>query len=123
MAYLTDRKRAKGLGSGRTGTEHHWKMLVSSMAMVVMVPLFVFTFGSALGGSHEEVLAFFSRPFPAIVMALSLIVIILHVMREAQEAIEDYVHGVAGKLTMVAVWAFSYTLIATGLFALVKMAL
>ena len=48
MRYLTDRKRATGLGSGRAGTEHHWKMMISSAALVVLVPLFVFTFGPAL---------------------------------------------------------------------------
>ena len=123
MAFLTDRKRAVGLGSGRSGTQHHWQMMISSMAMVILVPIFVFTFGAILGGSHEEVLAFFSRPFPAIATALCVLVIINHVKNEALEAIEDYVHGVAGKLAQVAVSAFAYVLIVSGLFALVKMAL
>ena len=123
MRYLTDRKRAQGLGSGRTGTQHHKQMLISSMALVVLVPLFVFTFGSALGGSHEDVLATFARPFPAIITALTLVVGVVHFMQETQEAIEDYVHGVKGKLLHVAVGALSYTLIAAGLFALVKLAL
>jgi succinate dehydrogenase / fumarate reductase membrane anchor subunit len=123
MQFLTDRKRAQGLGAGGTGTHHHWQMIVSSILLVPLVPLFIFVFGSALGGSHAEVLAYFSRPFPAIVLGLSLVVILLHLLREAQEAIEDYVHGVAQKLALVAVSAFAYTLIAAGLFALVKLAL
>jgi succinate dehydrogenase / fumarate reductase membrane anchor subunit len=123
MQYLTDRKRAQGLGASRTGTKHHWQMLVSSILMIPTVPLFIFTFGYGLGGSYEEVLAYFSRPIPAIIMALSLIVIIQHVMREAHEAIEDYVHGTKAKLAIVAVTAFSYTMITAGLFALVKLAL
>lgn len=123
MRYLTDRKRAQGLGAGRSGTQHHWQMLVSSILLVPVVPLFIFTLGFGLGGTYEEVLAYFSRPFPAIVMAISLIVITLHVMREAHEAIEDYVHGPLEKLWIVAVSAFAYTLIAAGLFALIKLAL
>ncbi|MBY6137517.1 succinate dehydrogenase, hydrophobic membrane anchor protein [Leisingera sp. XS_AS12] len=123
MQFLTDRKRAQGLGAGGTGTHHHWQMIVSSILLVPLVPLFIFIFGSALGGSHEEVLAYFSRPIPAIILGLSLVVILLHLLREAQEAIEDYVHGVAQKLALVAVAAFTYTLIAAGLFALVKLAL
>ena len=98
-------------------------MLASSVLMVPVVPLFIFTFGFGLGGTYEEAMAYFSSPFPAIVMALSLVVITLHVMNEAHEAIEDYMHGAAGKLARIAVSAFSYTLIATGLFALVKLAL
>ena len=43
MRYLTDRKRAQGTGSGRQGTHHHWQMMVSSILLVVLVPLFVIT--------------------------------------------------------------------------------
>jgi succinate dehydrogenase / fumarate reductase membrane anchor subunit len=123
MSYLTDRKRAQGTGSGRQGTHHHWQHLVSSILLVLLVPLFVLTFGNGIGGSFEEVQAYFSKPFPAIVTALALIVGILHLLREAQEAIEDYMHGVAERLTFIATAAFSYTLIAVVLFALVKLAL
>ncbi len=121
--YLTDRKRAQGMGASRQGTHHHWQMMASSTALVFLVPLFVFTFAAGLGGTYEEVLAYYSRPFPAIVTALTLVVVILHLVREAQVAIEDYVHGVAEKLCLMAAAAFGYTLIAAGLFALVKLAL
>lgn len=123
MGFITDRKRAEGLGSARAGTHHHWKMMISSAAMVVLVPIFVFTFGLGLGRDHEDVLAYFSRPFPAIVTLLALIVVTLHCKAEAEEAIIDYVHGVAAKLALVALTAFCWTLIAAGLFALVKLAL
>ena len=33
MRYLTDRKRATGLGSAKTGTAHFWAMKVSSAAL------------------------------------------------------------------------------------------
>jgi succinate dehydrogenase / fumarate reductase membrane anchor subunit len=34
MSYLTDRKRATGTGSAKTGTEHFWLMKVSSVALL-----------------------------------------------------------------------------------------
>ena len=37
MAYLTARKRAVGLGSARSGTEHYWNMTVSSVAVLTTV--------------------------------------------------------------------------------------
>ncbi|MCT4554733.1 MAG: succinate dehydrogenase, hydrophobic membrane anchor protein [Pelagimonas sp.] len=123
MKFVTDRKRAQGLGSGRSGTHHHWKMMISSAALVVLVPLFVFTFGAGLGRDHSDVVDYFARPFPAIITALTLVVAILHCKAEAEEAIVDYVHGVKGKLLIVALNAASYTMIAAGLFALVKIAL
>lgn len=121
--FLTDRKRAQGSGSGREGTHHHWQMMASSVGLVFLVPLFVLTFGAGLGGTQEEVLAYFSRPFPAVITGLSLVVIIPHLARETQVAIEDYVHGVAGKLALMAVSGLSYTLMAAGIFALVTIAL
>jgi succinate dehydrogenase / fumarate reductase membrane anchor subunit len=123
MRYLTDRKRAVGLGSGRNGTAAHWQMMVRSVIMGVLAPLFIFTVGCGIGGSYEEVISYFSRPFPAIVTGLGLVVGLIHLMNEAQEAIEDYVHGTAGKLLLVANKAFCFALIAASLFALVKLAL
>jgi len=123
MKFVTDRKRAEGLGSGGAGTEHHWRMLISSICMVVLVPLFVFIFGSALGGSYEEVQAYMANPFVALVLGIGLTVGLLHFKMEIDEAVEDYVHGVTGKLTLVAVSAATYVLIAAGLLALVKLAL
>ncbi|NIZ12886.1 succinate dehydrogenase, hydrophobic membrane anchor protein [Phaeobacter sp. HF9A] len=123
MNYLTDRKRAEGLGASRGGTHEHWQAMVTSMLLVILVPLFVITFGLGLGGSYEEVLAYYARPCPAIITGLTLVVGILHMMREVREAVEDYMHGLAEKLMLVAVAAFSYTMIAVGLFALVKLAL
>lgn len=123
MAFLTDRKRAAGLGSAKSGTEHFWKMISSSIALQFVIPLFVITFGLGLGGTQEEVVAYFGRPLPAIIMAFSLIVCVSHFAAETTEAVEDYVHGVAQKLTLIGVKAFSYLLIAVGLFALARMAL
>ena len=123
MRFLTDRKRAEGLGSAGSGTHEHWQMMISSAALVVLVPLFVFTFGSALGGTYEEALAYYSRPFPAVIAALTLVVGILHMTREVQDAIVDYVHGLTGKIAFIAAGAFAWVMIAAGLFALVKLAL
>lgn len=123
MRFATDRKRAQGLGSGHQGTHHHWQMMVSSMALVFVVPAFILTFGLGLGGTYEEVLAYYSRPLPAIVMVLCLIVAIFHLMQETLVAIEDYVPGIPGKLVYIGVTAFSYVLIAIGIFAVARLAL
>ncbi len=123
MRFTTDRKDAVGLGSARSGTHHHWRMMISSALLVVLVPLFVFTFGLALGRDHQGVLEYFARPWPAILSALTLVVVTLHCKAEAEEAIIDYVHGVTAKLALVAVTGLAWGLIAAGLFALVRLAL
>ena len=123
MNFRTDRKNAHGMGSGREGTHHHWQMMLSSIALFFVIPVFVIAFGSGLGGSHEEVLAYLSRPVPAISIAICLVVGIRHFMNEALEAIEDYVHGMPGRLAMFATTAISYVMMAVALFAIAKIAL
>lgn len=123
MRYLTDRKRAAGLGSARNGTEHYWHMQVSAAGLAVLVPLFIFTFGCILGAPHEEVVAYYSRPFPAIVAALTLVVGLTHFKNGAQVMIEDYAHGFTRKALIVGTVCLSYALMATGLFALIRLAL
>lgn len=123
MRYLTDRKRAEGLGSAKSGVSHFWAMKVSSVALLILIPLFIFTFGPMLGAPHEAVVAHFARPFPAIVAALTLIVGFKHFADGAQVMIEDYVHGTKQKYVIILMMCLSYALMATGLFAIAKIAL
>ena len=123
MQYLTARKRAEGLGSAKTGTEHFWQMHISSAALAILVPLFVFTFGSIVGSTHAEVVAYFARPFPAIVTALTIVIGFLHFRSGAQVMIEDYAQGSTRRWLIIAVTGLSWACIATGLFALVRLAL
>ena len=123
MAYLTDRKRAMGLGSAKSGTAHHWSMTVSSVALLILMPLFVFTFGAALGGTYEEVLAYYSRPFPAIVAVLTFLVGFKHFNGGVRTLIEDYVHGLNQKIALIALTCISYGAAAVGIFAVAKLAL
>ncbi len=123
MRYLTDRKRATGLGSAKSGTMHHWHMMVSSVALVGLIPLFVFTFGHALGGTYEQTLAYYQHPFPAIIAALTLLVGFIHFRGGVQTLIEDYVHGFARKALIIAMICLSYTAAAAGVFAVARIAL
>lgn len=123
MRYLTARKRAEGKGASHTGTEHHWHMTVSAVALAFLVPSWLYIFGKALGQSQEVVLATFSRPFPAILTALVLVVGMRHFAKGAQMMIEDYARGTARKMAVIFVYSLSAVIVATGLFALIKIAL
>lgn len=123
MRYLTARKRAVGKGASGTGTEHHWYMQVSAVALAFLVPAFLYIVGSTIGGTQEEVLASFARPFPAILTALTLYVGVMHFNKGAQMMIEDYARGSMRKALIMFVIGLSYATIATGVFALAKIAL
>ena len=123
MRYLTDRKRATGMGSAKSGTAHFWAMKVSSVALLILIPVFVFTFGTIVGEDYATVTAYFAHPFPALIAALTLIVGLEHFQSGAQVLIEDYVHGLAQKITIILIKCISYGLMAMGLFAIAKLAL
>ena len=123
MAFMTDRKRAMGLGSAKSGTAHHWSMTISSVALLILLPLFVFTFGAALGGTYEEIVAYYSRPFPAIIAALTILVTFKHFNDGVQTLLEDYVHGLVQKVSIVLMTCVNYGAAAVGIFAIARLAL
>lgn len=123
MRYLTDRKRATGMGAAKTGTAHFWAMKVSSFGLLVLIPLFIFTFGPILGSDYGDVTAYFARPWPALVAALTIVVTMVHFKDGVQVLIEDYVHGTAQKVSILVMICISYGLAAMGVFAIAKLAL
>ncbi len=123
MSYLTDRKRVRGLGVAGTGTANHWSMTLSSAGLLVLVPLFIFTFAPMLGASYEAVNEYFARPFPALVAGLTLAVGFMHFKNGVRAVIEDYVHGGMREFLIIATTCLSYGAAATGLFAIARIAL
>ena len=122
MRFLTDRKRAVGMGSAKSGTAHFWAMKVSSVGLLILIPLFIFTFGSILGSDHATVTEYFARPWPALIAALTIVVGMMHFKDGAQIMIEDYVHGAAQKVTLLLMICLSYAIAAVGLFAIARLA-
>ena len=123
MAFLTDRKRASGLGSAKEGTHHHISMQISAVALVILMPMFLLTFGRALGGGHDDILAYYSQSGPAIIAVLTLLVGFVHFNNGVRSAIEDYTGGLTRKALLLASTIVSYGAAATGVFAIAKIAL
>lgn len=123
MRYLTPRKSAEGKGSAHSGTEHHWAMTVTAAGLCVLVPLWLYIFGKALGQPREVVLETFANPFAAIVTALILIVGMRHFALGATMMIEDYARGTTRKVLVIGAISLSWVVAATGLFALARIAL
>lgn len=123
MRYMTDRKRAMGKGSAHSGTEHHWSMTVTAVVLAFLVPTWLWVFGSALGGTRAEVLAAFARPFPAILTALVLVVAMRHFAKGSTTMLQDYARGTSLKVGIIFVYSLATVIAATGLFALIKIAL
>ena len=123
MGFITDRKRATGLGSAKTGTEHHWHMMITSVALVPLVIMFILSFGAILGSPYEDVIAYYQRPFPAIIAILTLLVGFNHFANGARSTIEDYTGGLKRKALLIGLICLSYSAAAFAIFAIVRIAL
>lgn len=125
MRYITPRKAAKGLGAAGPGasTAHHWGMTVSSAALLILTPAFILVVASAIGLPHDAVVAYFSRPYPAIVTALFLIVGMHHYINGTRIMIDDYLDHAERKVAIILSHLFGWAVIAAVAYALVRMAL
>lgn len=121
--YITDRKRAAGLGASGTGTDHHWRMTVSSYALLILVPLFVLVVGAGLGMPFLEARAYYASFWPALIAGGTFAVGLIHFHQGFRVLIEDYVHGHARKLLIIGGMALSYALIGAALWAILRLAL
>ena len=122
MASSQSKKILSGQHS-RSGTHHHKRMMRSSIALVFLMPLFIFSVGPVFGSPYSEVIAFLSRPFNALLMFVSLSVIFVHFSFGVQVLIEDYVRGEARSTLILVMNLVCYTAIGMSLFALIRILL
>jgi succinate dehydrogenase / fumarate reductase, membrane anchor subunit len=116
--------RARGLGSGKTGTEHFWIQRVTAIALVFLVPWLVWTLASMAGGDVASVRALIARPWNAILLAAFSITMFWHAKLGIQVVIEDYVHTRATEVTLHLINMFLCTLGAiASVYAIARIAL
>ena len=84
--------RARGLGSGKTGTGHWWWQRVTSVALLLLVPWLIGLLVSLVGADLITVREVVARPWNAILLAAFVIAMFWHVQQGLQVVIEDYVH-------------------------------
>ena len=93
--YTTPAAAARGLGSAKSGTDHHIRQRVSAIALLFLVPWFLYAIISASTGGYESAVAFMAQPWNAILMVLVLGAAFYHMRLGMQVVIEDYI-GKAG---------------------------
>lgn len=118
MAYKTDYARVRGLGAAHEGVGHWWTQRLTSIALIVLTPLFVIPFGTALGQGHAALVATYSGWGHAFVAAAFLLVGAVHLMHGLQVVIEDYVPNQSLRtVLLVANTLFGWALGAAGVLA------
>lgn len=123
MRYITPRKAAAGLGAAHDGTHHHWAMTVTAWALLLLTPLFMIVVARAIGLSQAQFLAYFGRPFPALITGLFIIVGMVHFIKGTRIMIDDYCQGATRKAAVIASVIFGWAVIACAAYALARMGL
>ena len=102
------------------GTDKHIRMIITSVILAVVAPIFIFTFGKILGSSYEDAIIFFSKPTNVIVVMLTVCVGLLHFRYGVQTLIEDYVRGSAKKILLHMASLICYSAIAITLISIIR---
>ncbi len=98
--YRTPLARARGLGSGKTGTGHFWWQRVTAIVLAVLVPWLLGTLVSFIGADLGTVLVTLAKPFNAILLTLFSLALFWHAKLGVQVVIEDYVHNRAVEIAL-----------------------
>ena len=116
--------RARGLGSGKTGTSHFWYQRVTAVALMLLVPWLVWMLAGMAGGDVESVRATIARPWNAILLAAFCVAMFWHAKLGMQVVIEDYVHTRGVEITLHLLNMFLCTLGAiASVYAIARIAL
>jgi succinate dehydrogenase / fumarate reductase membrane anchor subunit len=116
--------RARGLGSGKTGTSHFWYQRVTAVALMLLVPWLVWMLAGMAGGDVESVRATIARPWNAILLAAFSVAMFWHAKLGMQVVIEDYVHTRGVEITLHLLNMFLCTLGAiASVYAIARIAL
>ena len=116
--------RARGLGSGKTGTEHFWIQRVTAIALALLVPWLIGVLVSMAGADADAARAMLARPWNAILMTAFAVAMFWHAKLGIQVVIEDYVHTRASEVTLQLLNTFLCTLGAiASVYAIARIAL
>jgi len=116
--------RARGLGSGKTGTEHFWVQRVTAVALALLVPWLLYLLISMAGHDAAHAIALIRSPINAILLAAFAIAMFWHAKLGIQVVIEDYVHTRGSEITLQLLNTFLCTLGAiASVYAILRIAL
>ena len=109
--FRTPLARARGLGAAKSGVGHFIGQRVSAVALLLLIPVFLWSIVALPGGGYEAAQAWLGSPLGALVMLLTLTAAFYHMRLGLQVVVEDYIHKPATKHVLL----IANTLVAAGL--------
>lgn len=105
--FITPTARARGLGSAKAGTEHHIRQRVSAIALIFLVPWFLFSVINAVQAGHDGALDWVAQPWNAILLILTCGAAFYHMRLGMQVVIEDYIYTPGMKSALLILNSFA----------------
>jgi succinate dehydrogenase / fumarate reductase, membrane anchor subunit len=85
--------KARGLGSAKDGVSHWSAQRITAMALLILVPWFIYFAVSLLGADFVSVRTAIAKPLNATLLLCFVIAMFWHARLGLQVVIEDYIHG------------------------------
>jgi succinate dehydrogenase / fumarate reductase membrane anchor subunit len=124
VSMRTPLSRVRGLGASGHGVEHWWLQRVTAIANIPLIVSFVIIVAALAGSSYAEAIDLISHPLIAIILALAVVSVCLHMRLGMQVIIEDYVHAPGLRLVALIANNFYAAIVAAAcLFAILKVSL
>ncbi len=123
MGAGTELGRVRGLGSAQEGVHHWWLQRVTAIGNIILVLWFVFSLVRLPSLDYASVTLWLRQPVAAVPMLLLIVSVFWHFRLGVQVLLEDYVHGAARVLGMLALNFYALAGAAAAVFAVLKIAL
>ena len=115
QSLRTPNKTTRGLGAAREGADHFIQQRVTALALLALVPWFLYSIVTAYEGGYLAGKVWISNPINAVFLALALTAAFFHMRLGVQTVIEDYIskHGTRSALlilntfAVIVMWALS----------------
>jgi succinate dehydrogenase membrane anchor subunit len=113
----------RGLGSAKKGTGTFIVERVTSIALLILLTLFILIVVKLNGEPYERVVDVLTSPLVALIMLAGILVTVVHMRVGMQIIVEDYVQGELPKLAALVVnWLFCWGVGLVAAFAVLKIA-
>ena len=99
--FTTPAKKARGLGAAHAGTQHYISQRVSAVALIVLVPWFLFSVLQAGQAGYDGAYEWAAKPWNSGLLLLSAGAAFHHMRLGMQVVIEDYISGHGLKLALL----------------------
>jgi succinate dehydrogenase / fumarate reductase membrane anchor subunit len=115
--------KVRGLGSAKQGTGEFVVQRLTSVALTILLTVFVIVVIALNGESYETVRAAIATPLVALVLLAGILLATVHMRIGMQIIVEDYVHAELPKFALlIANWIFAWGVGLTASFAVLKIA-